>query len=269
MEALRGEDLDKIQHPQERKADFRCLGGVLAVELKTLEDDGSERIDNLTDELRERPDWPTFIGSAPKQSFIAHLEGAEEVKRQFVSRIGRAIRQHLRKANKQLAAHEVAFPRKNLVKVMLLANEDHEIYDPEMVAYIVQHLLMRTDNSQRLYPNVDAVLFFSERHATKIHGSIAFPIVCVEGASIESTLWKRDVVDLLMSRWADWNGAPLFHANPAEQKFSTIDHIPESMKRVREVGVGAQPLHERLHEGASARAVRGSHLHFVARICQR
>jgi hypothetical protein len=63
VEALGGEPLDAIQHPEARKADFRCLRGLLAIELKSLEQDGSERMDNLARELSERPDWPVFYGS--------------------------------------------------------------------------------------------------------------------------------------------------------------------------------------------------------------
>jgi hypothetical protein len=48
IKALGGESLDDILHAEARKADFRCLRGLLAIELKTLEQDGARRIDNLT-----------------------------------------------------------------------------------------------------------------------------------------------------------------------------------------------------------------------------
>jgi len=231
LEALGGEALDGVQHPEVRKADFKCLRGLLAIELKSLEEDASERMDNLTDELRERPDWPVFLGSAPIESLLKHMQGPEEVRRRLADRIGRAIKSHMRKANKQLAAHEGAFPRNNMIKMMVLANEDHEIYDPEMVAHIVHHLLLRQENGTPLFPHVDAVIFLSERHAAPINHQIAFPIVCVESTSIESAAWKRDVTQIFMARWAQWNGIPLHHSDPRTQKFTTIDHIPEQMKR--------------------------------------
>lgn len=231
VEALGGEALDDVQHAEARKADFKCLRGLLAVEIKSLEEDASERMDNLTDELRERPDWPIFLGSAPMQSFLKHIQKPEEIKHRLVDRIGRAIRNHMRKANKQLAAHEATFPRKNMVKVMVLANEDHEIYAPEMVAYLVHHLLLRQRNGTPLYPNIDAVIFLSERHAAPVNRQIAFPILCIEGESIENAAWKRDVTETFLTRWAKWNGVPLHHSDPRTQKFTTIDHIPEQMKR--------------------------------------
>lgn len=230
-EALGGEALDEVQHAEARKADYRCLRGLLAIELKSLKEDASGRIENLTSELRERPDWPCFLGSAPIQSFLKHMNEPEEVKRRLVDRIGRAIKNHMSKANKQLAAHEAAFPRKNMVKVMVLANEDHEIYDPELVAFVVQRLLTRHKNGAPLYPHIDAVFYLSERHATPVNRQIAFPILCIEGVSIENAAWKRDVTELLILRWAKWNGTPLYHADLGKQRFATIDHIPEQMKR--------------------------------------
>ncbi len=231
VEALDGEALDDLQDAQARKADFKCLRGLLAIELKSLEDDAFKRMENLTDELCERPDWPIFYGSWPIQSLLKHVREPEEVKRRFVDRIGRAIEKHMRKANKQLAAHEVAFPRKNLVKVVVLVNEDHEIYDPEMVAYLIHHLLRRRENGALLFPHIDAVIFLSERHAAPFNRQVAFPIVCIEGQSIGNAAWKSDVTDTFLTRWAKWNGVPLYHADLQAQKFTTIDHIPERMKR--------------------------------------
>jgi hypothetical protein len=150
IEALGGESLDHILHAEARRADFRCVRGLLAIELKTLEQDASQRIDNLTAELSQRPDWPVFYGSVPIESALKHVNTPDELRRRFMDRIGRAIKDHVSKANKQLAAHEAAFPRKNTVKVMVLANEDHEVYDPGMVAYLTQRLLLRRKWFSRL-----------------------------------------------------------------------------------------------------------------------
>jgi hypothetical protein len=231
IEALGGEAIDNIQHAEARRADFKCLRGLLAIELKTLKEDASQRIDNLTDELSQRPDWPAFFGSGPIQSLFKNIREPEEVKRRFVDRIGRAIKSHVSKANKQLAAHAAAFPRQNMFKLMVLANEDHEVYDPEMVAFITQKLLLRQENGALHYPHIDAVIFISERHAAPIEQQIAFPIVCIEGHSMKSASWKSDVVDTFMVRWARWNGVQLYHSDLRAQKFQTIEHIPERMKR--------------------------------------
>jgi hypothetical protein len=231
IEALGGEALDNILHPEARRADFKCLRGLLAVELKTLKQNASQRIDNLTAELSQDPNWPVFFGSIPIESLLRNVREPEKVKRQFVDRIGRAVKDHVSKANKQLAAHEATFPRKNMLKVMVLANEDHEIYDPAMVAYLTQKILLRQENRFFLYPHIDAVIFITERHATALEDQIAFPIVCIDGHSMTSSPWKSDVIDMFMTRWARWNGAELYHSDLQTQRFRPVDHIPEQMKR--------------------------------------
>jgi hypothetical protein len=234
IEALGGESLDHILHAEARKADFRCLRGLLAIELKTLKQDASQRIDNLMAELSQRPDWPTFYGSVPIESALKHVDAPEEVKRLFMDRIGRAIKDHVSKADKQLAAHEATFPRKNMLKVMVLANEDHAIYDPGMVAYLIQRLLLRKENGSFVYPHIDAVIFITERHATALEDQIAFPIVCIDGHSMTSVPWKGKVIEMFMTRWAKWNGTGLGHSDLHDlqnQRFRAVDHIPEQMKR--------------------------------------
>lgn len=231
IEALGGEALDKLQRPEERRADYKCLRGLLAIELKTLEVDGTERVGNLISVLSERPDWPTFYGSVPINSMLKNIADSEKVKALFVERIGRAVKDHVRKANKQLAAHAAAFPRKNLVKLMVLANEDHEIYEPELVAYLSNKLLNRQEKGAFLYPNIDAIIFISERHATPVQDQIAFPIVGIEGPSFRNEQWKEEVIKTFMRRWAHWNGVPLHHADVRPGRFRAVEHIPERMKR--------------------------------------
>jgi len=231
VERLRGEQLDASQHAEQRKADFRCLNGLLAIELKSLETAPSDRMNNLMDVLQQRADWPVFMGSAPIQAFLPHLDDRDQVERQLLERIGRPIEKQLSKADKQLAAHQIAFPRTNVVRIVILINEDHEIYDPKVVAHLVQRLLLQEKTDGRRFNNIDGVIFFSERHATAIGQQIAFPITWIEGPTIEIQPWKRDIVDLLFQKWAEWNAIALHHAAGFDTKFESIDHIPDQMKR--------------------------------------
>ena len=223
--------MDDAENSEIRRVDFSCLGGLLAIEIKSLEDDASERMSNLTEELRERDDWPIFLGSAPLRSFIKHLEDSKTVERKVFDRMGRAIKNHIYKANKQLESHSASNPRNNTVRVIFLINEDHVIYDPKNVSFIVQKLLLRAEKGALLYPNIDAVFFMTERHASGLDRQIAFPIICIEGAPIEQAVWKRDVLDLILRRWGEWSGRSIHHIDYHSTDFVTVEHISESMKR--------------------------------------
>jgi len=231
-EALWGKSLDEMQGSEELRADYVCLRGLVAIELKTLEDDGQERIDNLVDQLRERPDWPMFLGSAPLQSFIQNTDDPDGLGKRVLERIGRGITRPLQKANRQLEAHEINFPKKNLVKLLILVNEDHETYDPHTVAYVLWHAVRReeTDGNAR-FGHVDAIIYFTERHATVLQNLLTFPVTVVEGAGTYHAPWKSEVVEFIQRRWIAFCGYPELSAQPDINEFTTIDHIPEQAPR--------------------------------------
>jgi hypothetical protein len=231
-EALCGQSLDEMQSANELRADYVCLRGLVAIELKTLEDDGQERVDNLLDQLRQRPDWPIFLGSAPLQSFIQNTDDPDELGKRVLERIGRGITRPLQKANRQLEAHQTNFPRPNLVKLLVLVNEDHQAYDPHTVSYLLWHAVRREDAAdQPRFAHVDAIIYFTERHATVVENLLTFPITIVEGAGVYDAPWKSEVIDFVERRWIKFCGYPDLSSKPDLSEFSTIDHIPEEAPR--------------------------------------
>jgi len=229
--ALRGIPLDDLQAPNERRVDYSCLGGLLAIELKTLEEGASGRIDNLLDELQDREDWPKFLGSAPIDSFLKHTNDPEGLRRRVAERIGRAAINHLKKANHQLEAHYANFPRRNVVGAILLVNEDHEIYDPTTISFILSHALRRYSGEKLLYRHVDLIIYMTERHATIVDGRIAFPTLLIEGQSVINAPWKGEVASYFARRWAEWNGAHFVESELGFEKFDAIDHVPDTAPR--------------------------------------
>lgn len=229
-ESLGGISVDDTHSHEARRIDYTCLRGLVAIELKTLEEPGTERLDNLTEQLRQRDDWPIFLGSAPMQAFINKTDDPEGVRCRVLERIGRAIINHLKKANRQLEAHAAAFPRKNMVRLLLLVNEDHEIYDPHTVSYILWNAVRRTEGDRLLYEHVDGILYLTQRHATVRNNKLTYPIVTIEGAGCYDNSWKGDVLQLVAERWGAANGyAP--ESFRSVEDFVTIDHIPEMAPR--------------------------------------
>lgn len=229
VEALHGRSIDEMQAPEEERIDYICMNGLLAVEVKSLEHSSAVRLENLTDELSEREDWPDFLGSMSMELIIRRMKDPEELRRRLFNRVGRAIVNHLKKANSQLGAHQRKFPRKNLVRIVLLINEDHEDYDPETVANIVLHALNRKRGDVPLYENVDAVVYITERHAQAIDGRVAFPVMRFEGMAM--SVWKEGVLDYFVRAWAVWNSTPLHASSDDALGFSTVEHIPEKAPR--------------------------------------
>lgn len=230
-EALRGESMDDVQDTKELRIDYSCLGGLLAIELKALEDDGGDRMENLASELRERDDWPMFLGSAPIQSFIQHTNDPEGLNRRTLERIGRGVVNHLKKANRQLEAHCQKFPRRDTVRALVLVNEDHETYDPHTVSHILWHAVRQMKDGKLRYEHVDLIFYFTERHAQAIDNQLAFPTVCIECQPIGDAPWKADVAEFFGRKWAAWNDVPLHMAGGDIAGFEAMEHVPEQMTR--------------------------------------
>lgn len=225
---MAGIPLDDVVDPQHTKADYSCLDGQMVVEIKTLEDDASERVANITDELQKRPDWPIFFGAVPLEACLDNLEGeTERIRLDIINRIGRSTIRHLRKANKQLGAHCAKFPRPDTVRVVILINEDHADYDPQTVVYILQHELKRWSQGGPELGNIDSVVYLSERHATVEQELLILPIVSVEGYGSKEAPWKEAIVSRLVEAWAAWNGSRVLPLDGHGPEFEAVDILPE------------------------------------------
>jgi hypothetical protein len=233
VSALRGVSLDHIVTSQNTRPDYSCLGDLVAIELKTLEDDGKERIDNLVSELLKRPDWPKFLGSAPIQSFINNTSDPDGLGKKVLERIGRGILRPMQKANRQLEAHAQRNRRKNLVKILFLVNEDHETYDPHTVSYVLWHAVRREEpDGQPRFGHIDSIVYFTERHGIVINNLLTYPVISIHGHSTYEHPWKADVVDFIQNRWLQYCGHPdaSLPSEVAISDFTTISHIPEKLR---------------------------------------
>ena len=237
-EALSSIALDDIQDSTQKRPDFSCWRDLLVIEVKSLEEDATKRMSNLTEELEKREDWPTFMGEWPVDSVIRNLkeEDQKAVRGRIYDRIGRAINNHLKKASKQLAAYAKDHPGVNQVRVVVLINEDWEVYHPNLVSLIIQKALARQEKNIPEYKGIDAVLYMTARHGRPDGNNIAHPIIMIPGPVMKNYPWKNSVMDFLVQRWCQWEGARYIECDPAGAEaivnsFTTIEHIPNQMQR--------------------------------------
>lgn len=232
VEALGGISLDEVHSHEETRIDYACLRGLVAIELKTLEGDPSERTNNFVDTLRDRDDFPTFFGAVPLEAAISNMKEPEKLRRSAIERLGRAIVTHIKKANDQLQRHMIDFPRRACLKLLVLVNEDHPEYDPESVAWIAQREMARQTATGYRYQNIDALLYLTERHGQAIDGLVAFPITNIHGPLLDQQPWKEDLLQHIVVKWAGWQGRPLHTiVDDEDAKFATIDHVADQTPR--------------------------------------
>jgi hypothetical protein len=228
---LSGRVLDDPQSSQDMRPDYLCLNGLLVVELKTLEEDGSARLDTLLDEWRKRDDWPFFLGSAPIEAVIKNMRDPETLRAQFQERMSRAFLNHLKKANQQLKAFVAEHPRRNRVRMLILVNENHALYEPGSVIQALHRAFNRVDNGRQRFKNVDAVLYLTEKHVIFEGGVPTLPVVVVQGHAVDDNPWKELVIDRVVDGWGRWGGRKILHRDGGYMRFDTIEDVPELAPR--------------------------------------
>lgn len=230
-ECLGGVAIDDIHDPQATRIDFSCLRGLLAVEIKSLEGPPQERIENYVDTLRKKPDFPAVFEEVTLTTLANRMSDPEKVMSDALGRIGRTIVTHLKKAENQLLAHTSTFPRKNVLRMVILVNEDHAEYDPDSVLKIVSREMNRQENNTFRYENVDAVWYITERHATVINGRVVQPILTMTGPGIRHCEWKPNLIDFIVRKWSVFNAADFIEDAAETNAYVATEHVPETMKR--------------------------------------
>lgn len=229
---LNAVSIDEVQSHETTRIDYECFDGKLAIELKTLEGPPSVRTENFINELRSRADFPYVLGRATTKAVFSAMNDAHDLQRSLVSRIGRTIVNHLKKANDQLAAHDANFPNCERTRIVLILNEDHPEYDPETVLYIVSRAItQKRDDGCWRYGNIDVVVFISERHASPVSQHLAMPILIINAPSMGEHSEKDQTLNQFTEEWAHYNRLPLLGISDKVPEFATMEHIPDEMAR--------------------------------------
>lgn len=230
-EELSGISLDDKDSAEILRPDYTCLRELMVVEIKSFEETGSGRMKNLNDEFRERDDWPVFFGKADISKFAKHTVEPEHIMHKVTDRAGRAIKNHLSKAHKQLEAHQRRTQKTNLLKLVILINEDNELYHPDLIRHVTLKELNRKSKGELSRKHIDAVLYLTERHATISEGKMVYPILIIEGNEFKQTPWKSDLLNFVIEKWAKWGGKQKLDVKIPPNKFETIEDVPEVMAR--------------------------------------
>ena len=234
---LGGTLLDESQdrHSTQGKfPDFECFRGLLVIEMKHLESDQSEKLRDVLRRGIATEDRPFFYGHWDADRILARVSNGQKIKRDAASKLARMIETDLRQADDQFGSYRQRSQRKNFVSVCTILNSKIAEFSPDVVLWAV-HQKMRslTGGLHPRFQEIDAVLYISEKHFTRLpDGRIAHPIGVFHSATILQNSWKREVVEMLVSRWTNWrtSGAPIDVALDAHP-FNVVEDVPDAMKR--------------------------------------
>jgi hypothetical protein len=135
VEALpNAETIDKLQLPPDpsrrRKADFLLGNREVIVELKTLTDDTSHKVDAVADKHREREDFPLFYGKADVRKVLSHLPDGEDIYRRMVWSLTRSVEDCVRSAEEQITHTRSVLGLPHAAGLLVILNESVRILTP-------------------------------------------------------------------------------------------------------------------------------------------
>jgi hypothetical protein len=208
--------------------DFACFRDLVLIEMKHLETEQNERV-NDTYKNKVLPDEePIFYGTRPVD--FDRLTNGEEIKSAILNKLTQTIETHLRKANRQFGEYRARNPRKNSLSICALLNSQIDEFSPGVVMHSVHRKMKPTDDGIR-FPHIDAVIYISEKHFQRLpDGRIAFGIVTVIGVPAIEQSWKAGLVDIVAGNWSEFRtGAAPVSSHP--NQFDSVEDIPDTMRR--------------------------------------
>lgn len=208
--------------------DFACFRDLVLIEMKHLESEQNERVNETYKKQVLPEEEPIFYGT--RRVDFDKLSNGDDIRSAILNKLSQTIETHLRKANRQFGDYRSRNPRKNSVSVCLLLNSQIDEFSPDVVMHAVHRKIKPTETGLR-FPHIDAVVYISEKHFQRLpDGRIAFAIVTIIGVPAIEQAWKMQLVDLVAQKWSEFRtGAAPVSGRP--DQFNSIDDIPESMKR--------------------------------------
>ncbi|WP_377159596.1 hypothetical protein ACFJIX_10025 [Roseateles sp. UC29_93] len=147
------ESIDRLQLPDDgknrRKADYLLANRKVIVEIKTLTDDPSHKVETLGDQHRTRGDWPLFYGKANVRKVLSNLSDGDAIYKRLVNALGRSVETAVRSAEEQVTHTRRALDLPDAAGVLLILNDSIEILDPYVVGHRVAQLLRRPPHGEK------------------------------------------------------------------------------------------------------------------------
>ena len=141
--------------------DFACFRDLVLIEMKHLESEQNERVNEAYKKQVLPEKEPIFYGT--RRVDLDKLSNGDEIRSAVLSKLSQTIEARLRKANRQFGDYRSRNPRKNSVSVCLLLNSQIDEFSPDVVMHAVHRKIKPTETGLR-FPHIDAVVYVSEKH---------------------------------------------------------------------------------------------------------
>lgn len=234
LQHLAGRALDDNQDKEAAEGkfpDFACFRDLLLIEMKHLETDQNDRINEIFETKIAPDEMPYFFGTREVNLNIEKISNGAEISTAITIKLGRTIENILRQANAQFTDYRTRHPRKNSVNICVILNSSLGEYTPKILMSAV-HGKMKVDQLKPRFSNIDAVIYISEKHFQILpDGRAGLALVIYEGSGAANNPWKMQFVDRVTSKWALMRTGDALVEDGDPQAFEPIHDVPRSMKR--------------------------------------
>jgi hypothetical protein len=216
------ESLDELlvgaKYDGERRADFLLFDRRVILEVKSLEVDTSTKVEGEMAVHRDRDDFPLIYGEVELSKVLAHLPDGKEINDRIFLRTTRSIEAAARSAEGQIENTARLLSLTDPVGVLVLLNQEIDIFTPEVVAGRLAMLLRRKNDDGSLRSPIAFSWLIFESHFLE-HGPATktLPLVNLKGSKAKAYPWFDELLTYLQVAWANFNGHPIFHQSGAAE----------------------------------------------------
>lgn len=222
------EAIDRLVLPDDpqrrRKADYLLEGRKVIVELKTLTEDPSPKVEATADKHRHRDDWPVFYGTADFRKVLTNLPDGQAIYAKMVNALGRSVEAAVRSAEEQVTHTRHVLGLSDAAGVLVILNDSIDILNPNVVGHRVASLLRRPRTGNNEAEKLDFVWLLFESHVVEIAPDRpAVSSILIHGKGKDRFPWFQRFHHDLVRRWAHANGGVSVAGNapaPSKIKFT-------------------------------------------------
>ncbi|MBK3662551.1 hypothetical protein JJE66_15005 [Bradyrhizobium diazoefficiens] len=140
LKVLRGRSLDDYKDAEARLGkfpDFACFRDLILLEMKHLEAEQTDRLNEVYQSKVDQAEAPVFYGSRSIDRDLERLSNAQEIRAALSNKLSETISTVLRKANSQFRDYRARNPRKNSFSVCVLLNSQIPEFSPQVVLHSI------------------------------------------------------------------------------------------------------------------------------------
>ena len=192
--------------PNVENADYFLERGSIICELKCLEIEYNDRIQNLVDQWMDERRIGQVYGELPFNKIIEGHSDQEELNREALNKIRKAFERVVKEANNQIKETKKYFTLPNSKGLLIIVNLANLVLEPDIAAWLLQSVL---DSKRNIFKSIDTIIFLTidiEGKLPKVptHFKLWLQISRSENEQIDPVF-----ADYLQGTWAHFIGIKL------------------------------------------------------------